>query len=71
MDQIWEKPLFLKMAPGYSWNYEQCKKHLTKVMRPYYNKDDWYNSWLASDVLDMSHRYFMRNDKFSLSLIHI
>tara|TARA_B100001121_G_scaffold271850_1_gene258029 strand:+ start:1123 stop:2928 length:1806 start_codon:yes stop_codon:yes gene_type:complete len=67
MDQIWEKPLFLKMASGYSWNYEQCKKHLLKVMRPYYNKNDWYNSWLASDVLDMSHRYFMRNDKFSMS----
>ena len=67
MDQIWEKPLFLKMAPGYSWNYEQCKKHLIKIMRPYYNKNDWYNSWLASDVLDMSHRYFMRNDKFSMS----
>lgn len=67
IDQIWDKPLYLKMAPGYSWDFTQCKKHMARVMEPFFENDYWYNSWLAADIMDMSHRYFMRNDKFSMS----
>ena len=31
IDQIWDKPLYLKMAPGYSWDFTQCKKHMARV----------------------------------------
>ena len=36
-------------------------------MEPFFENDYWYNSWLAADIMDMNHRYFMRNDKFSMS----